>query len=204
MAEADVPKPVSQSDLTTFLYSSIGDMQSTIRAIDTKISMILVVIFLPLTKITEILSWFKTGYSTLSPTISIVIALFAVLWFLSFVCSIFGISSQYSPLKFTSVPENGKNVNSYFRANGTVPGFRNIFRFGYPGKVNIDLVELKGLLPASQDALLEVLLVEQTKLAYIRDCKIKHQKRIYLLMFLWVLSGILTSCIIITTISTNQ
>ena len=62
-----------------FIYQSISDTQSTIRAIDAKIGFLMVIIFIPFVSIKEITTFYKS-LSPESAIVTVVMWVIAAIW----------------------------------------------------------------------------------------------------------------------------
>ncbi|WP_208596395.1 hypothetical protein [Desulfonatronospira thiodismutans] len=163
-----------------FLIASIQDMQSTIRAVDTKLTAILVVLVLPVTQSQVFAKSLSHTWSQAGTGCKVIIAglviTFALFWLATFVSSILGLWSSNNPAKMVS---GANKVNGSFFLGGIYHfkwwhGFiknQNI-------KSKISISECLENLP-DENSIIDELVFEQMKLAYIRDKKISHQKAAY-------------------------
>lgn len=155
-------------------------MQSTIRAVDTKLTAILVVLILPITQsqaFAKSLShtWSQAGSGCKLALAGLIIT-FALFWLATFVASMLGLWSINNPTKMVS----GINkVNGSFFLGGMYPlKWWHGFIKNQNVKSNKSISECLENLP-DKDSIIEELVFEQMKLAYIRDKKISHQKAAY-------------------------
>lgn len=170
-----------------FLYQSIFDSQTTIRAIDVKTGFLFIIIFIPLSEVKTILEISKelTQVSSLY-WLSIISVL--LLWILSaislFSCSV-SISNPKEHIKGPT-PNGTFFTNSLYKFN-----FVDVF-INFPIKSSISIEEYVKQLPCSEESFIKELSFEKMKLAYIRDIKIKRSSFSALLSFCWVISGGIT------------
>jgi hypothetical protein len=89
-----------------FLYSSIVDIQGTIRAIDTKLIGVLVILVLPLSALGKVTLYISQAINSgniyiIIPTIFFLIAFFFS-WLISISVSMLGLSSIENPVNYLS------------------------------------------------------------------------------------------------------
>ena len=173
-----------------YLIASIQDMQSTIRAVDTKLTAILVILVLPVTQsqvfaksLAHIWSQADTGCKLVLAGMIIAFALF---WLATFVATMLGLWSINNPA--TNVSESNKVKGSFF-LGGMYP-----FRWWHGFNINHDIKSIKSISEClenfpDEDSINEELVFEQMKLAYIRDKKIRHQKTAYHCLSCGLISG---------------
>ncbi|MCD6670315.1 hypothetical protein LT068_14670 [Vibrio cholerae] len=170
-----------------FLYQSISDTQSTIRAIDVKLGFLFVVVFLPVVaipKIHEVYQQIKIAfiYNLLSYSLLII-------WGLSLFFLYKALASIRNPESVIENIHSGDNCSFY---NGDLFSFKAIdvfFNFPIVAKKNIN--QKCSLLPQNEDEIISSLVLETVKIAYIRDLKIKRSTWCMCCTFLFVLLGTL-------------
>lgn len=180
------------SELKTYLYNSINDIQSTIRAIDAKVGFIFVILLIPFSNLGKIFN----NCSTLANTVNlcsfsivwlVVIAIFIFSWLLAFISSVSAIISIENPSRHVSC-ENICRGSFYQGGLFSLSFIDSILnRNNIISKKNID--ECVATLPASDQEVIKELVFEQVKLAYIRDIKSIRQIWAYKLSIVWLISG---------------
>ena len=167
-----------------FLYGSISDIQSTIRAVDVKAGFLFVVIFIPVGSLSDIVVVFKS-MSMLSQSFLALSLLVAALWVLSVYVlfkTVVAISNPADHVKGT-VPHG-----SFYGADQY--SLKSIdYLFNFPIKSNFSLSEEVAKLPGTENKLVEELVFEKMKIIYIRDIKIKRLSLCFRLVLSWLLLG---------------
>ncbi len=179
-----------------YLIASIQDMQSSIRAVDTKLTAILVVLVLPITQsqvfaksLTHTWSQAGTGCKVV---LTGLIMVFAFFWLGTFMAAMLGLWSINNPSKMV---RGANKVTGSFFLGGLYP-----FKWWHGFIKNQDINSRKSISECFEnipddDSVIEELVFEQMKLAYIRDKKINHQKAAYYCLsgglitgfFIWVI-----------------
>lgn len=187
-------KSTMLSDLTvTYLYQAISDIQGTIRAIDTKLSILLVILSLPFTNLGKIYNRISVLLKS-NPQISIEIVfvamtvIFSVTWLIAFVSALRGIISVDNPSKHISGIEQTKNGSFY---SSGLFNLALIDCFFNRKKVmsRSSFSELLSNLPVKTEQIANELRFEQLKLAYIRDIKLNRQLWAFRFSFFWLFFG---------------
>jgi hypothetical protein len=179
-------------NLHSYLYSSIGDIQNTIRAIDTKVGFLLVFLGLPITSLTKIYNVLISLYGTYdyrSWKVFILgyTALFGITWFLSFLAAIRSLISIHNPASHLKrIP---KACGTYFTGGLFKHKVRDLFFENEKLKSKYTVEDMVGRLPKDGDEITQELVFEQMKLAYIRDTKIHRQNWAYIIAFNWLIVG---------------
>lgn len=177
--------------LSAFLLSSINDIQSTIRALDTKVGFLFVVLFLPYRNCNKI---YSVCYSFLFDKNNeivflnfAIIVLFLTSWCLSFISLIRAIMSIENP---SSHIVNSSDYSGSFYCGGLFP-IKFIDSLINRGSITAskDVRRYVESLPSSEDEIVNELAFEQMKLAYIRDMKFIRQRWAYKFTIIWLLSG---------------
>jgi hypothetical protein len=186
-----------------FLIASIADIQSTIRAIDTKLISILVILLIPITTVGKVALYIHHFLISNPPIYLHIIMvftliLFVLFWLLSLFAVLNGISSIDNPSEHLCDLNCSKGT---FYNGGLYPvKLIDAFFNRKDLKSIVALNEQIIILPQNENDAVKELLLEQHKLAYIRDIKIIRQKvgfklLIYFLLlgfFLWLICYLLT------------
>ena len=160
-----------------FLYNAIQDTVSTIRAIDTKLHIVLGLYLLPLAMSDKlckaIVKWSSTQKWDDLCTVQIFAIIFAsisfFLWLVGMIISIRGIIAISNPAQAIE----GQKPNGTFYYVGKLKGLFQI-------KLDSTLDAYKNRLPSNDNEIVDELAFEQMKLSYIRDIKIaRHKKAAY-------------------------
>jgi hypothetical protein len=159
-----------KKDIIDFLYQSINDTQSTIRALDTKIGFLFVITFIPITKLKETINSLLAA-QTLSPCHTLLIAIMVIFWSISFVSIFLGLTPRVNKLE-----QNTDNT-----PNGS---FYSI-KIYEPSSINESIKKL----PKNQDEIIEELSFERLKLGKIRRIKIKMIKICIHATFSWIVAA---------------
>lgn len=170
-----------------FLYQSISDTQSTIRAIDVKLGFLFVVVFLPVVAIPKIYEVYQQIKIVLIYNLLSFILL--VIWGLSLFFLYRALVSIRDPKTVIGYISGDDNCPFY---NGDLFSFKvvDVF-FNFPITANKTIQQKCSLLPSSQDEIISSLVMENVKIAYIRDLKIKRSTWCMRCTFLCVFLGIL-------------
>jgi len=174
---------------TTFLYAAIADAQGTIRATDSKISVLMIILAIPLTKLGSIYRDCYALYSNENKCISnlslILIFIFFCLWILSFWSAIRALNPVDDPLDHI----DGEKPNGVFYSGGLFqPGFwAASFKCFTKSKKQIQ--HQLDQLPSSAENLVKELTFEHMKLVYIRTIKLKRLGYAFDFGIAWVLIG---------------
>ena len=174
---------------TEFLYASINDIQSTIRAIDAKISVLMVILIIPLSKLNSIydvcskLVKFDSGKFTFA--FALLVIFFALFWFFSFWAAIKAIISIDNPVDHVDGDKpTGTFYCGHLYDTETDDAFTN-----RKIKSKKTLSEHQNSLPEDEDSLKKELAFEQMKLVYIRSMKLVRCKFAYSLGLWWIATG---------------
>jgi hypothetical protein len=181
------------SETKEFLYFSITDIQGTIRAIDTKLIGVLVILILPLGSLGKVTLYISQATNSGHILIEILtwafLAGFFVSWLISITISILGISSIENPTEFLS---DSKYAPGTYYNGGLYDTFKfpDAFKVSDDCKSTILLNEQLSKLPTTIENVINELLFEQHKLVFIRDLKIHRQKTAFLFLAIFIGSGI--------------
>lgn len=179
-------KVLSNNQKIDFLYQSIVDTQSTIRAVDVKIGLLFVVAFLPVAELKEIISTYK-ALKDVSDLYFYSMLLVGFLWVLS-VYTLFKSTISISDPKSHISGELPKG-NFYSRNLFTLSAIDNFFNFPIKSNQTVDM--FSGELPKDENEVIKELSFEKLKVVYIRDVKIKRSSLCGSLIFSWLCLGCL-------------
>jgi len=161
---------MSDTSRSQFLYASISDIQATIRAMDTKANVLLLVLFVPVSRITDISPMFhyltreRFGFMSWIATVVAVAMLF--FWLVSLVLTLWYVSAVHNPS--THVTGN-KPPGSFYSATLFNVRLWNIKSARYASSQSLD--EHLKQLPQTDEEICRELAFEQMKLVYIRSRK---------------------------------
>lgn len=160
------------------LISSINDIQNTIRSFDNKIIAVTVILSLPLTKILTILKSFSTH-----PFIVIIILL---TWGIGYTACLQVLLSIDNPNKHIK----GDTPLGIFYSGGLfkIELLKSMFSKSTISKTSYKEHRKKFNLETKE--IIDELVFEQMKLAYIRDLKSKRQQLAIFTTLLWMLCGL--------------
>ena len=111
-----------------FLYESISDIRSTIRAIDVKVSFILVILFIPFAKINAINETINSLFQSKTSCFSTFITVFLILVF--FAC--WGIAVLAALRTIISIDNPASHIDGKLQESTFYPAFLFSFSFA-PG-----------------------------------------------------------------------
>lgn len=186
-------KCLELSDKIGFLYQSITDMQGTIRAIDTKLGIGMVILSLPFTTISGIYNRFfaiplkcPTPLSQFAAYVAF--AIFGLLWAVAFYSAMKGLVGVDNPA--CHITGYKKSLSGIFYSAGI---YKRNFLDNFLNRKRLcsirSLVAQASALPNTEEQIVEELVFEQMKLAYIRDMKqIRHLWSFHF-MFVWLIIG---------------
>lgn len=155
-----------------FLLSSIKDIQGTIRAVDTKVAILLAALAIPLPQVGLFFTfWHSARYAASAPHIimALAVAFYVVAVYLA-VKTLVGIGDATGHIR-------GVRMQNAFYAGGMFAlDWRDLLanRAGTISSKSMD--EYIAMLPATQEAMVEELATETMALAYIRDIKLYRQR----------------------------
>ncbi|MDA3926401.1 MAG: hypothetical protein PF904_17060 [Kiritimatiellae bacterium] len=172
-----------------YLYSSLGDLQSTIRAVDAKVSYLLVILFVPLTKLSAIYAkltqMFTSGALWLAIVAGILAFLFTLAWLVGFWCALRTIIAIEDPKQHI----DGDRPDSMFYPAGLFSHkFWDIMGATKTRSV-IQFSKHYSCIPENADEIAKHLTLEQMKAMYIASIKIKRSVFAYHAAILWVILG---------------
>ncbi len=172
-----------------YLYASLSDIQSTIRAIDTKVSYLLVIFFIPLTKFRSIYITLRGLLTHDAPLLSIVSGLlsfaFISAWIIGLWCALRTIIAIDDPRNHI----DGDRPESQFYP-------AHLFDHGFWATMGITRSTSKkqfnshyASIPSESDEIAKQLTLEQMKTMYIASLKLKRSRNAYKFAIAWVVIG---------------
>lgn len=163
---------LSFGDQLHFLLSSIKDIQGTIRAVDTKVAILLAALAIPLPQVAMFFTyWHSRGFAASPPHLIMVVAVaFYVLAVYVAVKTLVGIGDATGHVL-------GVRLQNTFYAGGM---FSLDWRDSLLDRKSVisskSMDEYIAMLPATREAMVEELATETMALAYIRDIKLYRQR----------------------------
>jgi len=172
-----------------YLYSSLSDIQSTIRAVDTKVSYLLVILFIPLTKLNAIYTHIKALLLHESKGISIISGvlafLFCLAWIISIWCALRAIIAIDNPKHHI---DGDKPESKFYPADLFNHGFWSVMGI-VKEKSTIQFNRHYTEIPTDLEEISKQLTFEQMKAIYIATIKISRSKYAYYTTIAWVATG---------------
>jgi hypothetical protein len=172
-------------NLIAFMQAAVVDAQSVIRAIDTKVNYLFVLLIIPCTKLGAIYRVCHTLVDHVGVAAYILILIFAVSWLASAVFAFLSIFAIDNPAKHISA--NGGSGVFYSGDLFTLPARAIASTKGIPS--SMPLVQHLARLPTTDDEIVKELAYEQMKLCYIRRLKMMRAAAAFYAAAVWVLSG---------------
>ncbi|MCI5168216.1 MAG: hypothetical protein D3903_19545 [Candidatus Electrothrix sp. GM3_4] len=181
------------NDLKTYLYNSINDIQSTIRALDAKIGFVFVILSLPFSNLGKIYNTCSSLLTSCNRDVILYavffVTFFTMSWILAFISTIRTIISIENPSDHII---NGEEQLGTFYCGGLFDvGFVDSLLNRKSVKANKDVRSYTECFPSSDEDIIQELVFEQMKLAYIRDIKSIRQKWAYRFTAMWLSSGLI-------------
>lgn len=180
---------MSTKDKNQFLYESLADLQGTIRAVDIKVSFLLVFLLLPLTKLDTIYLKIKEllfGVPTSLTIISgIAGCLFIIIWILAFWCTFRTLIAIDDPKHHI---DGGRPESCFYPAFLFNYGFWNII-LNRSSQTKAQFANHYNTIPDDLEEISKHLTLEQMKVMYIAYIKIKRSHYAYYLTMTWIISG---------------
>ncbi|WIN05610.1 MULTISPECIES: hypothetical protein [Pseudomonas] len=169
----------------TFCYQAITDIQTTIRAIDTKIGFLMVAIFIPTAGVKEISSVYRATAAH-SDCLAILMWITAAAWAVTLIVLFRALWSVKNPAaNVTGSDAHGVFFHSANYKMGPAACF-----FNYPVKSKISLQEAITRIPSDEQGLIKELVFEKMKLEYIRDIKMRRCSMSSVLTLFWMATGV--------------
>jgi hypothetical protein len=170
---------MAESSQSHFLYTSIADIQATIRAMDFKANVLLLVLFVPISRVTDIsgaIRHFGAGqFGKLGWIPIIMAAAVAIFWLASLVLTFWYVSAVHDP----SAHVTGKKPPGTFYS----PTLYKVRLWNIESRRSASAQSLDDHLaqiPANDEDVCRELAFEQMKLVYIRSRKMALIKWGYL------------------------
>jgi hypothetical protein len=159
---------------SVFLYAAIADAQGTIRATDSKIAVLMVILAIPLTKLGNIYRDCFALYNNENRCVSnlsiILIFIFCCLWLISFWTAIRALHPVDNPADHI----DGERPTGIFYSGGLFQPNFWAANFKCFSKAHRQIQHQLGQLPSSAEDLIKELTFEHMKLIYIRTIKLKR------------------------------
>lgn len=174
---------------TEFLYSAIIDAQGVIRAADSKIGLLLIMLAIPFTKLGVIyvkcMTLLNTENRCLAECSSVLVFIFGCLWLLSFLIAMKAIIAIDDPSRHI----DGTKPSGIFYSGGLfAPTFLDAF-LNRPIMAKMQLQQQMNKVPTTLDDVHKELIFEHAKLVYIRSMKLNRLKYAFIFGVAWVLVG---------------
>lgn len=172
-----------------YLYASMADLQSTIRAIDTKVSYILVILFIPLTKFSAIYMTFKDLLTCERPCLPILSGIlvfgFIAVWALGFWLALRTIIAIDDPRHHI----DGERPDSqFYPAHLFQHGFWSIMGLTRT-KSTTQFNKHYANIPSTEEDIAKHVTLEQMKTMFIVSVKLKRSVFAYYATIAWVILG---------------
>lgn len=167
-----------------FIYQSISDTQSTIRAIDAKIGFLMVIIFIPFVSIKEI----TTFYKSLAPESTFIVAIMwiiAAIWASTVFILFRALWSIKNPGKSVTGAEG---LGAFFHSANYEMGAIDCL-FNFPIKSKNSIQEAISSISNDEEWIIKELVYEKMKLEYIREIKMRRCSVSAVLIMTWVTLG---------------
>jgi len=174
-----------------YLYNSIEDIQGVIRALDTKLNYLLVILMVPLTKFNSIykisFDAYKKAlsYYALEYLVVLIFIFFVLSWVFAFALAIRGIIGIDNPANHVyGTKQKGTFYGGYLYKislnelflNSTTQSQQNIEEY---------LLDV----PEEIESIKKELVFEQMKLIYIRSIKMARHRYAFIFGIIWVICG---------------
>lgn len=172
-----------------YLYASLSDLQSTIRAIDSKISYLLVILFLPLTKLGAIYSRIHEllthGVLWLAILAGFLAVTFTLVWLIGFWCALRTIIAIDDPKQHI---DGDRPESSFYPGSLFSHGFWDIMGVTKTRSA-IQFSRHYASIPDDVGEIAKQLTLEQMKAMYIASLKLKRSVKAYQAAIAWVMTG---------------
>jgi len=161
---------MAESAQSHFLYASIADIQATIRAMDFKANVLLLVLFVPISRITDIAPLFhhleRERFGRMSWVAIIVAAGVLFFWMVSLILTLWYVSAVHDPSTHVS---GKKPAGTFYSPTLFNVRLWNIESARYASTQSLD--DHLEQLPRTEEDICRELAFEQMKLVYIRSRK---------------------------------
>ena len=190
----------NKSNLIEFLYQSITDIQSTIRAIDTKVTAFLAILIIPLTISNEILSRFDSFLSKDNLHIFLGV-LYGFSWLLAILLAFRTLISISNPTPHIKDNHLASTTGKFYDPSLFSFDFFDYFINTPKTKSALSPTDQLSQLPptpassggSNQDIIINELNFEKMKLTFIRDIKMYRSKACINITFFWFILHIITN-----------
>ena len=167
------------------MYQSIQEIQAIIRATDIKIGFLFAFVMLPLTVLDKLLH-FSILASSSSVVYFVIVIFISMLWASSLYMIFLAIAGISNPAETV---KGWRPAGTYYLGDVFKLNRANVWMPKPPISVKtINDILMK--LPKSESELINELLFEKLKVAYIRDVKLARFKACLILIIFWIVSGI--------------
>lgn len=172
-----------------YLYASISDIQSTIRALDTKVSYLLVILFIPLTKLPSIYNALRgllTHSSQVLTIASILLSIaFSLSWIIGLWCALRTIIAIDDPRQHI---DGDRPESQFYPAQLFDHGFWTAMGFKRSESKKQFGIHYSSI-PSDPDEIAKQLTLEQMKTMYIASLKLERSRNAYKYAVTWVMLG---------------
>ncbi len=173
----------------SFMRDSILDIQSTIRALDTKVAALLVVLLAPLSNLGKIINHVDNYLIKYPDNWHLVVVMFfAVSWALALIASIRVISAIDNPAGHIINADEYSGV--YYSGGLFNPSIIDVFFNSSTLKASRDVESHLAIFPNDETSVKQELAFEQLKLVYIRDIKLVRFKFSLHAIYVWMTLGL--------------
>lgn len=185
-AEKSEEPKINQAALT-FLYSSINDIQAVIRALDAKLSGLLVIFCIAINKF-DLLHDAGQNFISAHPRSGyLLVATFFVAWLLGIWSAFLGLVAIDNPAAHIECANpNGTFYSGRLFSPKLLDSFYNRRARKQP-----KLAAHQTALPKTENDIFAELSFEQMKLAYIRSMKIRRARTAFFSLMAWFATGII-------------
>jgi len=179
-----------------FLYASINDIQGTIRAVDLKLNVLVVILIIPLGSLREMIALVARQFHLFGHPLPKYLfpVVFGLIWIAALATVLRGLLGVAAPHVFTlkSDPNRAQSGSGVFYLPGLFKlPWRTVWFTDKRIASRKELLALPGLF---QD-LVKELRFEQATLAYIRDIKLLRTKVAHVLSIIWIWSWIISGVV---------
>lgn len=172
-----------------YLYASLNDLQSTIRAVDTKVSYLFVILFLPCVKLGVIYAKIKGMLlheeHCLVVASGILAFLFTLVWIIGFWCALRTIIAIDDPKQHI---DGERPESTFYPAKLFKYSFWNVIGFTKSQSTS-QFKKHYDSIPEDYDEIAKQLTLEQMKAMYIASLKIKRSVFAYYSVITWIILG---------------
>lgn len=171
--------------VNALLYASITDAQGIIKALDTKLSVALVIFTISLPKFDAIYKEGAVAVDACPGASWPLVGLFVLSWFFGLFCAFRGLVAIDNPSDHI---EYGDAKGMFYGGGHFKSTWLNIF-YNRVSDTRPKLLDHLDDLPIDAAGVQKELAFEQLKLAYIRSVKIRRVVAAYTAVIVWIMSG---------------